>query len=64
MADGVWKAVYPKILGHSRQLLLDKILDPSTPTVRKVHNGEGKKVKEKKKNTSLAAQGALAYRLL
>ena len=35
MADGVWKDVYPYIFGHSKQLLLNKFFDPSTPTVRK-----------------------------
>ena len=48
MADGVWKGVYPQVLGRSRQLSLNKFLDPSTPSMRKVHDGEKKK-KEKRK---------------
>ena len=51
MADRVWKGVYPLVLGSSRQLSLYKFLDPSTPSVRKVDEGEKeeKKRKEKKK---------------
>ena len=36
MADGVWKGVYPQVLGCSRQLSLSKFFDPSTPFMRKV----------------------------
>merc|ERR1712117_809713 len=49
MADGVWKGVYPYVLGRSRQLSLNKFFDPSTPSMRKVDDGEEKKEKEKKK---------------
>ena len=48
MADGVWKGVYPQVFGRSRQLLLNKFFDLSTPYMRKEDNGE-KKSKEKKK---------------
>ena len=48
MADGVWKGVYPQVLGRSRQLSLNKFFDPSTPSMRKVDDGEEKKRKEKK----------------
>ena len=47
MADGVWKAVYPQVLGRSRQLSLNKFFDPSTPSMRKVDDGEEKEKKEK-----------------
>ena len=47
MADGVWKVVYPQVFGRSRHLLLNKFFDPSTPSMRKVDDGE-KKRKEKK----------------
>ena len=53
MADGVWKGVQPQVLGRSRQLSLNKFLDPSTPSMRKVDDGEKKrkeKRKEKEKN--------------
>ena len=43
MADWVWKGVYYWVVGCSRQLLLNKCLDPSTPLMRKVHNGGEKK---------------------
>ena len=46
MADGVWKGVYPKVLGRSRQLSLNKFFDPSTPSMRKVDDGEKKRKKE------------------
>ena len=39
MADGVWIGVYPKVFGHFRQLLLNKYLYPSTPSMRKGPNG-------------------------
>ena len=34
MADGVWKGVNPEIFGRSKQLLLNKFYDPSTPSIR------------------------------
>ena len=43
MADGVWKGV----IGCSRQLLPNKCFDPSTPSMRKVDDGEKKKTREK-----------------
>ena len=46
MADGV----YPYIFVYSRLLLLNKFFDPSTPTMRKVDNGEKNKEKKKKRN--------------
>ena len=49
MADGVWKGVYPQVLGRSRQLSLNKFFDPSTPSMRKVDDGEEKKEKKKEK---------------
>ena len=49
MADGVWHGVSPSILGRSRQLSLNKFLDPSTPSMRKVDDGEKKKKKKKEK---------------
>ena len=49
MADGVWKDVYPQVFGHSKQLLPNKFFDPSTPSMRKVDDGEEKKRKKKRK---------------
>ena len=40
MADGVWKGVYSKVFGRSPQLLQNKFLDPSTPSLRKGCVGE------------------------
>ena len=34
-ADGVWKGVYPKVLGHSKQPSQNKFFDPSPPSMRK-----------------------------
>ena len=44
MADGVWKDVF----GRSKQLSLNKFFDPSTPSMRKVDDGENKKEKKKR----------------
>ena len=35
MGDGVWKGVYTQVFGRSRQLSLNKLFDPSTPSMRK-----------------------------
>ena len=40
MADGVWKGVYPKVFGRSRQISQNKFFDPSTPSMRKGCDGE------------------------
>ena len=48
MADGVWKGVYPKVFGHSKQLSVNKFFDPSTPSMRKGRDGGGKKTGKKK----------------
>ena len=47
MAEGVWKGAYPQVFGRSKQLLLNKFFDPSTPSMRKGRDG-GKKTGEKK----------------
>ena len=46
MADGVWKVFFPQIFEHSRQLLLNKFLDPSTLSMRKGRDGEKMVVKK------------------
>ena len=48
MADGVWEGVYPYIFGHSKQLSINKFFDQSTPSMRKVDDGEKKEKKEKR----------------
>ena len=62
MAAGVWKGVYPWILGRSRQHSLNKILDPSTPSMRKVDDGEKKRKKKKRKKimTFIVATNVIA----
>ena len=40
MADGVWKGVQPKVIGHFKQLSLNKFFDTSTPSMRKGCDGE------------------------
>ena len=49
MADGVWRGVYPYVFGHSKQLSLNKFIDPSTPSLRKVDDGEKKRRKNRNK---------------
>ena len=36
MAGGLWKGVYPLVLGRSHQLSLNKFFDLSAPSMRKV----------------------------
>ena len=43
MADVVWKGVYPKVFGFSRQLSINKFFDSSTPLMRKVDVGGEKR---------------------
>ena len=50
MADGVWKGVYPQVFRHSKQLLLIKFFDRSTPSMRKGDNGKKTIKKGKKEN--------------
>ena len=59
MADRVWKGVYLKFLGRSCQHLLNKFLDPSTPSMRKVDDGE-KREKEKKKKEKRENNGVFS----
>ena len=40
MADGVWKGVYPRVFGRSKQLLLNKLFDPSNPSMKKGRDRE------------------------
>ena len=60
MADGVWKGVYPLVLGRSRQLSLNKFFDPSAPSMRKVY--DGKKEKKEKIMSFLVATNIVASR--
>ena len=43
MVDGVRKSVNPQVFGRSKQLLLNKFLDLSTPSIRKGCDEEEKK---------------------
>ena len=56
MADGVWKGVQPQVIGHFKQLLLNKFFDPSTPSTRKVDDGEKRKRKKEKKKKKIMAE--------
>ena len=48
MSDRISKVVYPKVIGRSRHLLLNKFFDLISLSMRKVDKGKKKK-KEKKK---------------
>jgi len=56
MAEGIWKGVNPKVFGRSKQLLLNKFFDPSTPSMRKGRDGgetgkkQGEGVKRRRKD--------------
>ena len=44
IVDRVWKGILPKVFGCPHQLLQNMVIDPSTPTLRKVEDGEEKKI--------------------
>ena len=46
IADRVWKWVKPLVIGPPDQLLLHQFFDPSTPSMRKVDDGEKKENKK------------------
>ena len=43
-ANRVRKGILPKVFGCPHQLLQNMVIDPSTPTLRKVEDGEKKKI--------------------
>ena len=54
MANGVWRGVYPRVIGHCKQLLLNTYFDLSTPSMNNSQNSNSamtKKEKKKKKYT-------------
>ena len=53
-----------RVLGRSRQLSLNKFFDPSTPSMRKVDDGEEKKEKKRKEKimTFIVATNVIASR--
>ena len=55
MADGVWKGVYPKVFGRSRQFFY-----PTTPSMRKVDDGGKTGKKQAKIMLLLVATNAVA----
>ena len=63
MADGVWKGVYPKVLGRSRQLSLNKYLDPSPPSMRKGGDGEKKEKNKRKKEKRMLFLAAVSSQI-
>ena len=34
MADGVWKGIFPQVIGRSEQLSQNRFIDQSTPSMR------------------------------
>ena len=56
MADGVWKGVYPQVLGRFRQLSLNKFFDPSAPSMKKGRDGLKKKL-EPQHNLKISVVG-------
>ena len=52
MADVVQKGVQPTVIDHFEPLLLNKFFDPSTPSIRKVNNGEKKRKKRKEEKNN------------
>ena len=62
MANGVSKRVYSQVFGRSKQLSQNKFFDPSTPSIRKVDDGEKKrrKKKEEKKRIKKEKNGVFS----
>ena len=58
MAVGVWKGAYIQVFGHSKQLLLSKFFDPSTPSMRKGNSG-GKERRAEKRLMRIVATTSL-----
>ena len=50
MVEGVWKGVHPSVLGGSKQLLLNKFFDPTTPSMRKGRDGGNGRRKKNREN--------------
>ena len=50
------RKVYPKVFGHSHQLSLNKVFDPSTPFMRRVDG------REKKRMSFIVATNVVASR--
>ena len=49
MSNRISKVVYPKVIGRSRHLLLNKFFDQSIPSMRNVDDGEKQEKKQEKK---------------
>ena len=69
MSNRILKVVYPKVIGRSRHLLLNKFFDQSIPSMRNVDDGEKQEKKNKKRKekngplTSLPVNRLNGYRL-
>ena len=48
MSNRISKVVYPKVIGCSRHLLLNKFFDQSIPSMRNVDDGEKQEKKTRK----------------
>ena len=48
MSNRILKVVYPKVIGRSRHLLLNKFFDQSIPSMRNVDDGEKQEKKTRK----------------
>ena len=58
MANGAWKGVHLQVFGHFRQLSLNKFFDQSTPSMRKLEDGEKKiRKKENKRKKNVVYSG-------
>ena len=64
MADRIYRGarapkneVNPYVIGPPEQLLLNKFFDPSTPSMRKVDDGEEKRKKRKEKQYQPSGEG-------
>ena len=49
MSNRISKVVYPKVIGRSRHLLLNKFFDQSIPSMRNVDDREKQEKKQEKK---------------
>ena len=63
MADGVWKGVQTQVIGHFEPLSLNKFFDPSTPSMRKIDDGEKEKERKKYRKAEYVQRGVYAANL-
>ena len=60
MADGIWKGVYPQVIGHCEEILLIMFFDRSTLSMSKGRDNEIKNWNKKKKIMEIVAPNVIS----